>query len=57
MSAKHTLNVSLTQPLRDFVDREVRSGRYQTASEWFVQPCVSCKANTMGPVGKSGHCG
>jgi putative addiction module CopG family antidote len=33
MSAKHTLNVSLTHPLRDFVDREVLSGRYQTASE------------------------
>ena len=33
MPAKQTLNVSLTEPLRDFVDEQVRCGRFQTASE------------------------
>jgi antitoxin ParD1/3/4 len=33
MPTKHALNVSLTEPLRDFVDRQVQSGRFQTASE------------------------
>ncbi|MCU0245996.1 MAG: type II toxin-antitoxin system ParD family antitoxin [Bryobacter sp.] len=33
MSARHTLNVSLTPKLSDFVERRVASGRYQTASE------------------------
>jgi antitoxin ParD1/3/4 len=33
MPTKHALNVSLTEPLRDFIDRQVQSGRFQTASE------------------------
>ena len=33
MTARHTLNVSLTEPLRDFVVEQVLAGRYQTASE------------------------
>lgn len=33
MPAKCTLNISLTQPLRNFVEEQVRSGRFQTASE------------------------
>ena len=33
MPAKSALNVSLTKPLRDFVEAQVASGRFQTASE------------------------
>jgi putative addiction module CopG family antidote len=33
MPTKHALNVSLTEPLRDFVDEQVQSSRFQTGSE------------------------
>jgi antitoxin ParD1/3/4 len=33
MPSKHTLNVSLTAELLDFVAQQVRSGRFRTASE------------------------
>jgi antitoxin ParD1/3/4 len=56
MSAKHTLNVSLTQPLRDFVDGEVGSGRYQTASE-VVRAALRLLQGNPDLVGKFGHRG
>jgi putative addiction module CopG family antidote len=52
MSAKHTLNVSLTHPLRDFVDREVLSGRYQTASEVVRAALRLLQGNSEGTGGK-----
>jgi antitoxin ParD1/3/4 len=33
MAKRTSMNVSLTGPLARFVNRQVRSGRYQTASE------------------------
>jgi putative addiction module CopG family antidote len=33
MPSKHTLNVSLTGELRDFVSEQVASGRFRTSSE------------------------
>ena len=33
MAAKHTLHVALTQPLVAFVEQQVASGRFATASE------------------------
>jgi antitoxin ParD1/3/4 len=33
MATRHTLNVSLTTELEEFVESRVASGRYQTASE------------------------
>jgi Arc/MetJ-type ribon-helix-helix transcriptional regulator len=54
MPAKHTLNVSLTEPLRDFVDDQVQSGRYQTGSE-VVRAGLRLLQDTLpGPAKKHG---
>jgi antitoxin ParD1/3/4 len=33
MAARHTLHVALTEPLVNYVGKQVASGRYATASE------------------------
>jgi Arc/MetJ-type ribon-helix-helix transcriptional regulator len=55
MPTKHTLNVSLTEPLRDFVDEQVQSGRFQTGSEVVRAALRLLQDNLQGPVKKHGQ--
>lgn len=55
MPTKHTLNVSLTEPLRDFVDEQVQSGRFQTGSEVVRAALRLLQDNLQGPVNKHGQ--
>ena len=54
MPTKHTLNVSLTEPLRDFVDELVHAGRFQTGSEVVRAALRLLQENLQGPVKKHG---
>ena len=33
-----TMNISLPEPLKDFVDRQIAAGRYSSASEYLREP-------------------
>lgn len=50
MATRTTLNVSLTPDLGRFVDRRVRSGRYQTASEVVREALRLLEARDREPV-------
>jgi Arc/MetJ-type ribon-helix-helix transcriptional regulator len=52
MAARQTMNVSLTQPLRDFVTEQVRSGRFQTASEVVRSALRLLQSNVDGGSGE-----
>ena len=55
MPPKHTLNVSLTEPLRDFVDEQVQSGRFQTGSEVVRAALRLLQDNLHEPVKEQGQ--
>jgi Arc/MetJ-type ribon-helix-helix transcriptional regulator len=55
MPAKHALNVSLTEQLRDFVEEQVRSGRFQTASEVVRSALRLLQDDRRGSVGEHGQ--
>jgi Arc/MetJ-type ribon-helix-helix transcriptional regulator len=55
MPPKHTLNVSLTGPLRDFVDEQVQSGRFQTGSEVVRAALRMLQDGLKGPAKADGH--
>lgn len=55
MPPKHTLNVSLTEPLRDFVDEQVQSGRFQTGSEVVRAALRLLQDDLQGPVREHGQ--
>jgi len=55
MPTKHALNVSLTEPLRDFVDGQVQSGRFQTASEVVRAALRLLQDNLRGFAGEDGQ--
>ena len=55
MPTKHALNVSLTEPLRDFVDKQVQSGRFQTGSEVVRAALRLLQDDLQGPVKKHGQ--
>jgi Arc/MetJ-type ribon-helix-helix transcriptional regulator len=52
---KHALNVSLTEQLRDFVEEQVRSGRFQTASEVVRSGLRLLQDNLRGSPGGRGQ--
>ena len=52
MPPKHALNVSLTEQLRDFVEEQVQSGRFQTASEVVRSALRLLQDNPRGSVGE-----
>ena len=52
MPTKQALNVSLTEPLRDFVDEQVRAGRFQTASEVVRAALCMLQDSLQGPAGE-----
>lgn len=54
MTARHTLNISLTEPLRDFILEQVRAGRYQTASEVVRSALRLLQTNLDGRPGELG---
>jgi len=54
MPTKHALNVSLTEQLRDFVEEQVQSGRFQTASEVVRSALRLLQDNSRGSVGELG---
>ena len=55
MPTKHTLNLSLTEPLRDFVDELVQAGRFQTGSEVVRTALCLLQDNLQGLVKKHGQ--
>lgn len=55
MPTKHALNVSLTEQLRDFVEEQVQSGRFQTASEVVRSALRLLQDNPRGSVGERGQ--
>jgi putative addiction module CopG family antidote len=49
MPSKHTMNVSVTEHLHDFVTAQIASGRFSTASEVVRAALRSLKRELDGP--------
>jgi putative addiction module CopG family antidote len=55
MPTKYALNVSLTAQLRGFVEEQVRTGRFQTASEVVRSGLRLLQDDLRGSIGEHGQ--